>query len=392
MRELLFGIWILVQLVIGSHLVTPLVLYCFSQFRKRRKIIAATAHENDFAVIVTAYEQTTFLPNVVQSLLQMNYSNYLVYIVADNCDISRLNFMDEKIVLLRPEQTIASNTGSHFYAINHFKREHTHLTIIDSDNLVDPSYLKNLNNAFLSGAEAVQGLRSAKNLNTTYACLDAARDIYYHFYDGRVNYNAGSSATLAGSGMGFTTKLYKSSLGHLNISGAGFDKVLQYQVVNSGVRIHWCEEAVVYDEKTADSEQLVKQRARWINTWFRYFAYGFKLFGKGIVTANLNQLIFGFILLRPPLFIFLILSVIFMIADIFIQPSGALLWAIALFLFVSGFALALVKSNTDKRIYKSLAGIPKFMFFQVLSLTKIRKANKYSVATRHSYRDEPATK
>jgi hypothetical protein len=42
-----------------------------------------------------------------------------------------------------------------------------------------------------------------------------------------------------------------------------------------------------------------------------------------------------------------------------------------------------VKSNADSRIYKSLRGIPKFMFMQVLSLLKMRSANKISVATTH---------
>jgi hypothetical protein len=47
------------------------------------------------------------------------------------------------------------------------------------------------------GFAAVQGERKAKNLDTTYACLDAARDIYYHFYDGKLLFHIGSSATLA---------------------------------------------------------------------------------------------------------------------------------------------------------------------------------------------------
>jgi cellulose synthase/poly-beta-1,6-N-acetylglucosamine synthase-like glycosyltransferase len=71
--------------------------------------------------------------------------------VADKCDVSKLNFNDERVILLRPEQTLASNTASHFYAIRHFKREHTHLTIIDSDNLVDSGYLNELNKYFNNG-------------------------------------------------------------------------------------------------------------------------------------------------------------------------------------------------------------------------------------------------
>jgi hypothetical protein len=62
--------------------------------------------------------------------------------------------------------------------------------------LVEPEYLHELDRYFNAGFSAVQGIREAKNLNTTYACLDAARDIYYHFYDGKILFGIGSSATL----------------------------------------------------------------------------------------------------------------------------------------------------------------------------------------------------
>src|SRR5690606_20538946 len=99
------------------------------------------------------------------------------------CDISRLHFDDDRVILLRPEETLASNTKSHFYAINNFKRSHDYLTIIDSDNLVDLDYLNELNKFFAENFIAVQGVRQAKNLNTSYACLDEAGDMYYRFID-----------------------------------------------------------------------------------------------------------------------------------------------------------------------------------------------------------------
>ncbi|MBE7171079.1 MAG: glycosyltransferase [Williamsia sp.] len=390
--KFLTPIWIVVQAVIGYNLVMPLILYAvYLVKRKKDPHQPLSSQEADYAIIVTAYEQTTLLPHVVKSLLNIRYSNYLIYIVADKCDISGLHFPSDKVVLLRPEETLASNTRSHFYAIRHFKRAHERLTIIDSDNLVHPDYLLHLNKQFDAGYQAVQGVRAAKNLNTTYACLDAARDIYYHFYDGKILFDAGSSATLAGSGMAFTTKLYQDSLGHLDITGAGFDKVLQYQIVKQGMQIAFSEHAVVYDEKTTHTDQLVKQRARWINTWFRYFKYGFVLLGKGLTGFNWNQFLFGSILLRPPLFIFLFLSGFFMLVNLWIAPLVAAAWFLGFLLFVIGFALALRKSDTDPRIYHSLPNIPKFMFYQVLSLLKTRKANKYSVATRHFYKKEEAS-
>jgi cellulose synthase/poly-beta-1,6-N-acetylglucosamine synthase-like glycosyltransferase len=377
-------IWIVAQVLVGYNLVLPLVLCFFYLFTKKRSVGGAPLdYEPDYAIIVTAYEQTDSLPPVIESILKLNYNNFIVYIVADKCDVSGLHFSDERVIVLRPPDALSSNTRSHFYAIHNFKRQHDVLTIIDSDNLVDPDYIRELNYYFEKGFVAVQGLRKAKNLDTTYACLDAARDMYYHFYDGEVLFALGSSATLAGSGMAFKTALYRECLEHLDISGAGFDKVLQMEIVRRGHRIAFNERAVVYDEKTTRSDQLVKQRSRWINTWFRYFKFGFVLVASGVRRLSFNQFLFGIILLRPPLFMFLLLSVVCLAVNIFLGWMGLLLWMAAFFGFVLGFAIAIAHARPDKRVIQSLVGIPKFIFYQVISLLKIRKANKMSVATHH---------
>jgi cellulose synthase/poly-beta-1,6-N-acetylglucosamine synthase-like glycosyltransferase len=380
-------IWIFIQAFIGYNLVLPMLLYIL--WKVKKPVVFAkqhTGYEIDYAIIVTAYQQTNQLPTVVKSLLNLNYSNYIIYIVADHCDTSELYFDDNRVIVLTPPEILASNTRSHFYAINNFIRPHERLTIIDSDNLVDPEYLNQLNPYFSNGFQAVQGIRKAKNLDTTYSCLDAARDLYYHFYDGKVLFELNSSATLSGSGMAFTTQLYKDCLGHLDVKGAGFDKVLQAAIVGRNQQIAFTDKAIVYDEKTSQSSQLVNQRARWINTWFKYFKFGFQIIGKGVKNRSINQFLFGLILLRPPLFMFILLSGLFLFINIFSSLTGLLIWIIAFILFATGFYLALRNSNADPKIYRSLKGIPQFIFFQLISLTKSRNANKTSVATTHYHK------
>lgn len=386
--------WSIVQILVGFHLVFPAIIYVL-YLLKGNTTVPALSHNvttPDYGIIVTAYEQIDSIPAVVQSLLKLEHNHFLIYVVADKCDISNLHFADERVILLRPPEVLASNTRSHFYAIRHFKRPHSHLTIIDSDNLVPANYLKELDVFFQKGYVAVQGERKAKNLNTHYACLDAARDIYYHFFDGKVLFHIGSSATLAGSGMAFTTALYRECLEQLDVQGAGFDKVLQKEIVNRKHRIAFTEKAIVYDEKTSRTDQLVKQRARWINTWFRYFGFGFPLAGKGIWRLNWNQFIFGLVLLRPPLFLLLIAGMVCIVVNVLLGNFlDIYIWLAGYLLFVLTFLIALWSSPTDKRIYYSLWRIPIFIFYQVLSLLKVRKANKHSVATRHYVSEEEIT-
>ncbi len=384
MNILLLICWVVLQLAIGFHLFFPIIIYLIHQITNKEKLaFNENINQSDYGIIVTAYEQTEGLYAVINSLLKLDYYNYIIYIVADKCDVSNLKFNDDKVVVLRPPEALSSNTRSHFYAIHHFIRPHERLTIIDSDNLTDPQYLNQLDVFFAKGFKAVQGVRMPKNLDTTLACLDAARDIYYHFYDGKILFETGSSATLAGSGMAFTTELYNECLEHKDIIGAGFDKVLQASILSKDMRIAFAEKAIVYDEKTTQSNQLVNQRARWINTWFKYFKFGFSIISKGIVRFSANQFLFGLVLLRPPLFIFLILSFVLLVINIFIYPLLSIVWLTGFICFAIGFILALKHSDTDKRIYKSLFNIPQFMFYQIISLTHSLKANKRSVATKH---------
>lgn len=388
---ILYTAWIVIQIIFALLLVFPVISYLIYLLVKRKVVIKTedSKPEPGYGIIVTAYKDASNIPNVVQSLLKLDYSNFVIYVVADACPRLEKDFNDERVVILYPDPVLENQIKSHFFAIENFKRDHERLTIIDSDNLVEPGYLKELNKSFDLGYEAVQGVRTAKNFDTAYACLDAANELYYLFYDRKILFSIGSSAMLSGSGMAFTVKLYKECLGHLlEIAGAGFDKLLQKEILWRKKRIAFAEGAIVLDEKTSSADQLVKQRARWNNTWFRYFKFGLGILLKGIVNFNLNQTLAGFILVRPPLFILLIICGMIMLANIFISLAAAIIWAGLILLFGIGFFTALLNSKTDKRIYQALIHIPKFVFLQVLSLLKVRRANQHSVATIHHYNKE----
>jgi cellulose synthase/poly-beta-1,6-N-acetylglucosamine synthase-like glycosyltransferase len=375
--------WICFQVIIGLNLIMPLILYLAGFLKKTKHHETQTTQQPDYAIIVTAYEQTTLLKSVIDSLLKLRYSNYHIYIVADKCDIAGLHFPEDKVSLLRPEYTLSSNVRSHFYAISHFIRAHECLTIIDSDNLVDPDYLNELNEFFAEGYIAVQGVRAAKNLNTRYACLDEAGDIYYRFTDRKLLFDIGSSTCLSGSGMAFQTAFYKECLAFLHIEGAGFDKFLQMEILNKGQRIAFAEKAVVYDEKTSRPDQLIKQRARWINTSFRYAGGGIKLSLKGLWRFNWNQFVCGIIFSRPPLFISVLLTSICMAVDFILMPAMLYFWLFAITSFGFIFFMALKYFNAAKPIYQALWSIPLFMFLQMISLLRARRANAISTATWH---------
>jgi cellulose synthase/poly-beta-1,6-N-acetylglucosamine synthase-like glycosyltransferase len=385
MNSLLKVFAAIIQILIGYNLVLPfifLIIWFVNKKPYKKNLKAST--ESDFAIIVTVYQHVSMLNDVVDSILNLKYKNYQVYIVADNCEDAELTFLNENISVLKPTEILASNTKSHQFAVKHFIRKHEYITIIDSDNLVHEDFLTRLNESFKLGYTAVQGLRAAKNLNTNIACLDAARDLYYHLYDGKILFEIGSSATLSGSGMAFNSELYQRFLNDVKITGAGFDKVLQAWLLLNNHRIAFDIDAVVFDEKTSKAEQLVQQRSRWINSWFKYAMLGSSIFKTGLKRFDKNQMLFGIVLLRPPLFIFLALSMVFLILNLSLgNYESVYLWTVSFLLFVISFIVALKIGRADKRIIKSLFNIPTFVYYQFVSLLNAKRANKISVSTKH---------
>ncbi|MCX6160790.1 MAG: glycosyltransferase [Ignavibacteriae bacterium] len=385
--QALYAIFLLFQAYISFQLILPLMLIVLSAFRKLKKLpsqdFGRDGSETDFAVIITAYKEADIVVPLVDSLIKQKYTKYTVYVVADECDTSKFNFTNDKVKVLKPDGKIGSKFKSILYAIKNFTHEHEALVIFDADNLVHPEFLRVMNRYFKEGYKAVQGIRLPKNLDTDNARLDAAGDMFYNYYDRRLCFKAGSSSALAGSGMGFDLNLYGKLLKNKIIVG-GFDKVLQAEIVMMGYRIAFAPAAVVYDEKVSKGAQVVKQRTRWLNSWFKYFLKGFVILGTGFVKFDINRVLFGIMLIRPPLFIFTGFSVFFLIVNVFISPLITLYWSILLILFALSFLFSMKQEKADSEIWKSMIKMPVFVFYLFLSLARIRRANKKFLETEHT--------
>jgi len=378
--------FIFFQCLLGIHLIFPLIL-------KILKVNSVWLRENDvtqsadYAIIVTYYKQLTLLPGFLRSINELNYENFMVYIVADGCEDLNIMISNPKVVLLRPPTTLSDNIESHRFAIRNFVRPHDRITIIDGDNLVDPNYLLELNFLFDEGYIAVQGSRFAKNLNTEYANLDGVSDLYFRYVDRKLLYEAGSSATLSGSGMAFTTKLYSECIENYKGKGAGFDKVLQCEIVKRKIRIAFNNNAIVWDQKTTNSKQLVSQRSRWINTWFNSVNPSLSLCFKSLLNFNRNGFLFSLALLRPPLFILAFLGIGCIFFNIIFFPVLNLIWLILFIAFFYIFSTALKCFAAPSSMYLSLYKIPKFLFYQIMAFMNLLKGNPLSVATEHNIQD-----
>ncbi len=349
----------------------------YGRYRKQQ-----TDKDFDFAAVITAHQDTRFIAPLVDSFLKQQYSNFVVYVVADDCDISDLNFSDPKIKVIKPEPAFHAKTRSIRFAVDNFIRKHDTIIIFDSDNLVHPEYLKNLNKYFQHGFKVVQTHMLSKNIDSTYAKLDSIGHIYNTFLERQVKMQMGLSSAILGLGIAIDLDLYKEIF-YKDALG-GFDKKLQIQLTQKVKQIGFAKDCIVYDEKVEDGATMEKQRTRWIYTYFKYFKDSLVLFLEGLMKFNMSQILMGLMMLRPPLFIVFMGAFAMMILGFIFQPIIGFAWIGLFLLFVLNFILIIATQSKQKGMLQAVVHIPKVVLRQIRSLLKIKSAQKSFLKTEHT--------
>jgi cellulose synthase/poly-beta-1,6-N-acetylglucosamine synthase-like glycosyltransferase len=311
--------------------------------------------------------------------LKQTYGKAVVYVVADDCDISGLSFSDERVVILRPEPALHAKIKSIKYAIDHFVREHDVIVIFDADNLLHPRYFEYLNKYFQAGYRSVQTQMLSKNTDTIYSRLDSIGHIYYTFLDRQVRMEMGLSSCTLGLGIAVERKLYMEIMYRDTLGG--FDKKMQADIVKAIPRLAFAKEAIVYDEKVDDGQTLETQRTRWLFTYFHYFRINWSVLKKGLQKFNFNLIYFGFVLLRPPLFILIGVACVFALLDLFLAPVYGWVLIGLLLLFALSFILIVLTQSRQKGMGQALLYVPLVVFRQVRAILKIKKATRSFLQT-----------
>ena len=241
-----------------------------------------------------------------------------------------------------------------------------------------------INRHFQAGYKVIQGQRTAKNLETIYACADSISELYANYTGRFVPFQLGGSSAVAGSAMMIETELYQAYLDSEEIAEdlktdkviAAEDNILQNFLVNQNYRIAFAKNAIVYDEKVSSAKQVERQRARWIFSYFQHAQTAANMIGQGAKNRSWNQFLFGFTTLFPPFFILVLGAVTVAIVDILFGATflaGYLL--LAVFAFSINFLAVLYLAKAPKIIWQSLWGLPFFVLNQILALLQIRKLN-----------------
>ena len=385
--QLLLGLnWLLWGVI--ALMVVFLVILAIAGCFRRTPIFAPAKQFRKIAVLIPSYKEDQVILEVAADALHQDYptGRYDVVVIADSLKpetIQVLKSMPIKVVEVKFDKS--TKAKSHNFAMDKLGKAYDIALVLDADNLMAANFLTLINNAFDAGFFAVQGHRVAKNMNTPVAILDAiSEEINNHFF--RKGYRAlGLSSSLIGSGMAFDFRMYKSVMKTVDAVG-GFDKHLELFFTSNRVMVEYLDDAYCYDEKVQNFETLGNQRRRWLSVQFIYLGRNAlpairALFANGNIdyfTRTWQQAQIPRILLLGVTSIIMIVSLIFWPSVETKAWTG--LWA----LMVIAFVLSVPRSFYNKDLFGALLHIPMGMWKMLLSLLRIKGANKTFIHTAHT--------
>ena len=337
-----------------------------------------------FVVFIPAYKEDKVIADAVDSLLEQDYPKNLVDIVviSDKMEESTNEMLSKlpiKLFFINTERS--SKAYALNYAVEILKDEKYDIVVImDADNIVNQNFLSEINDAFYSGATALQAHRTAKNINNDMAILDAISEEINNSIFRKGHVNMGLSSALIGSGMAFEFPWFKEAVQKL--STAGEDKELERLLLKEEIFIDYLEHVMVYDEKTQKVGTFFNQRRRWLASQFGILSTSIKDFPKAIFTRNIDYIdkIFQWMLL-PRVVLLGIISILSVTISLIDLRSSLKWWALLVTLILA-FIMAVPDFMVNRRTIRAIRIIPLIFLLMILNFFRLKGVNKKFIHTK----------
>jgi len=383
-------IFLILQVLLIIYLGT-ITFYIFtisvaSLFKQKLKPIILKKNRK-FAVLIPGFKEDQVILEVAKDAISQDYPNNLfdIIIIADSFlpdTIAQLKRLPITVFEVSFENSTKSKSINK--ALSLLPDDYDIALILDADNLMAKNFLSKINDSFSRGFLCVQAHRTAKNTETSIAILDAISEEINNKLFRKGHRVLGLSSALIGSGMAFDFRNYKNIMQNIHAVG-GFDKELELILIKSGIKIEYCEDAILFDEKVSESVNFSNQRRRWLSAQYVYFKLSigsafYELVQHGNFDYFVKSIQFSFlprILLVGFLSIMLIFS-FFMDFSIF-----KIIWIVLFFMCFLALLIAVPKHFYNTATFKALIKIPQSFFIMFITLFKLHKANEKFIHTQH---------
>lgn len=379
------------SILIGSYLaLASLYMFIFAvgaRLGSKKALIdvpSTPTEEASIAVFIPAYKEDAVIVDVAQKALGQNYKNYKVVVIADSLQaetLEQLRALPIQVVEVFFEQSTKVKALNH--AMAQVESTYELAVILDADNVMEEAFLSKINRAYQEGATVIQGRRIAKNTNTSYALLDALSEAINNNIYNLGQINLGFSARLVGSGMAFKYSLYQALMED-SIAVGGFDKELELKLLKQGKFIHYIDNAIVWDEKVSKVGVFAKQRRRWIAAQYHYLKeYGGDACRDLISKGNIDFFNKIYQMALPPRLLLPVFLAIGLVLSYLLDSETVWIWLVGFVANVLANLISIPRKMYSIQLLKALLKLPVAIIFMLLSLIKLKGANKKFYHTPH---------
>lgn len=394
---LLFNVIQIILLILLGLATLYIFVFSIASLFYKQKTYSDNGNMKTIAVLVPGYKEDQVIIEVAKLALEQDYNSNLfdVVIIADSFKeetLAALKLLPIKLIEVSFDKSTKSKALNKAMAT--LDREYDIAVVLDADNVMAPDFLKKINAAFEHDFIAVQGHRTAKNTNNSWAILDAISEEINNNIFRKGHRVLGLSSAIIGSGMAFRYNYFKSLMSTVTAIG-GFDKEIELKMLKEGRKIVYLDDALVFDEKIQKSEVFGNQRRRWLSAQFHYFRKDFLNALKDLILkGNVDYFDKAIQFIQPPRILLLgsvlFFSVGFVLANYFLdgQILYSRYWIIVAIACILSFIFSVPRSFYNLKTLGALASLPKGMFMMLLSLLKIKGANKTFIHTQHTSNTE----
>lgn len=265
------------------------VLYVYQAFyvivglvRRKRPLSHQAQTLHRYAVLISARNEEEVIGELIESLKNQDYPQELldIYVIADNCtDATARVAQQAGAMVFERFDRVRVGKG---YAMDWFFHKleeqgkgelYDGYFVFDADNIVDPAFVREMNNVFDSGDyAALTCYRNSKNYASNW--ISAGYSLWFLREARFLNFarmQMGTGCAVSGTGFLVSAQVVRDNGGwpyHLLTEDIQFSIDCAVQ----GRRIGYCDKAVVYDEQPTTFQQSWTQRMRWSKGFYQVAA------------------------------------------------------------------------------------------------------------------------
>ncbi len=393
----LFNVIQIILLTLLGLATLYIFIFSIASLFYKQKTYSDNGNMKTIAVLVPGYKEDQVIIEVAKLALEQDYPSTLfdLVIIADSFKeetLEALKVLPIKLIEVSFDKSTKSKALNKAMAA--LTREYDIAVVLDADNVMASDFLKKINAAFEHNFIAVQGHRTAKNTNNSWAILDAISEEINNNIFRKGHRVLGLSSAIIGSGMAFRYDYFKSLMSTVTAIG-GFDKDIELKMLKEGRKIVYLDDALVFDEKIQKAEVFGNQRRRWLSAQFHYFRQDFLSALKDLILkGNLVYFDKAIQFIQPPRILLLgaviLFSFGFVLANYFLENQSIYdsYWIVLFVACVLSFVFSVPKSFYNLKTLGALVSLPKGMFTMLLSLLKIKGANRTFIHTQHTSNSE----